>query len=272
MAYKIGLSALRDAVAELGPGYSLGIGLAALVSGTNKYYALDIVDYVDKEHNIEILGELVDLFEKRERIPDEAEFPRVGPYLESYEFPGHILTDECLDEALKRDRIESIRDALLNLGNGDKDNIQISYFVPWHDKEVIEAASIDMIYSQAVLEHVDDLISTYDALYSWLKPGGFMSHQIDFKCHETAKEWNGHWAYSDFAWRLIRGKRPYLLNRQPHSTHINLMRRFGFEIVCDITIENAFGIQRKHLASRFKDMSDDDLSTSAAFIQAVKKK
>lgn len=32
-----------------------------------------------------------------------------------------------------------------------------------------------MIFSQAVLEHVDDLEHTYKTLYRWLKKGGIMS-------------------------------------------------------------------------------------------------
>jgi hypothetical protein len=60
-----------------------------------------------------------------------------------------------------------------------------------------------MVFSQAVFEHVVDLRGTYEALRRWLKPGGVMSHQIDFKAHGTAKRWDGHWAYSDFIWKLL---------------------------------------------------------------------
>lgn len=271
MAYKNGLSTQPDAIAELGPGDSLGIGLAALLSGANKYYAFDVVEHASNKGNIEIFDELVDLFKKREKIPDENEFPQVEPYLDHYEFPNHILTEERLIESLRPDRIESIRNALLNLDSMDENNIQISYFVPWYDPKVIKEESIDMIYSQAVLEHVDDLAYTYEVVYRWLKLGGFMSHEIDFRCHGTAKEWNGHWAYSDFVWRLVKGKRQYLLNRLPHSAHINLLQKFGFEVVCDMKTKDTSGIERKVLASRFKNMIDDDLTTSTAFIQAVKK-
>ena len=44
-AGETGLSTQPKVVAELGPGDSLGIGLAALVSGSSLYYALDIVPY-----------------------------------------------------------------------------------------------------------------------------------------------------------------------------------------------------------------------------------
>lgn len=271
MIHKNGLITRPDVIAELGPGDSLGIGLAALISGANKYYAFEVVEHTINKRNIEILDELVDLFRKREKIPDETEFPEVKPNLESYEFPYHILPDEYLNEALRQDRLDSIRNALLTSGSGDKSNIQISYFVPWHDPNVIKEESIDMIYSQAVMEHVNDLAYTYQTLYRWLKPGGFMSHQIDFRSHETAKYWNGHWAISDFVWRLTKRKRRYLINREPHSAHIKLLEKFGFEVVYDLKTKDSSGIGRKSLASRFKNLSDDDLSTSSALIQAIKK-
>lgn len=271
MAYKNNLSTQPNVVAELGPGDSLGIGSAALITGANKYYALDIVEYASSKRNIEIFDELVELFMKREKIPNESEFPRLTPYLESYEFPSHILTDELLNESLKKSRIASIRSAVSNLNGKNNNNIQILYFVPWYDSKVIKEGSVDMVYSQAVLEHIDDLAHTYEALYRWLKPSGFMSHQIDFRCHKTAKEWNGHWAYSDLIWKLIRGKRPYFLNRHPHSTYLALLRKYGFEVICDIKDRDTSGIQRQHLASRSKNMSDDDLTICDALIQAVKK-
>ena len=272
MAYKNGLPTQPDVIAELGPGDSLGVGFAALISGANKYYAFDVVEYAHKKTNIHILDDLVNLFEKRENIPSPEEFPDAKPYLDSYRFPTRIFTDQRLSEALKHDRIESIRNAYINLGSAGENKIQISYIAPWYDLEVIKEESVDMIYSQAVLEHVDDLEFTYKVMCKWLKRGGFMSHQIDFRCHRISKEWNGHWAYPDFVWRLIKGKRPYLLNRESHSTHIKLMRKFGFEVVCDIKIRDRSGICREHLASRFENLSDDDLTTSGAFIQASKKK
>jgi hypothetical protein len=272
MANNNNLSTQADVIAELGPGDSLGVGLAALLTGANKYYALDVLRYADNKRNIEILDELVELFKKREKIPDEAEFPRVKPTLESYEFPTQILTDERLDEALNASRIDSIRKALLNPNCLTDSNIQISYFAPWYDPQVMKENAVDMIFSQAVLEHVDDIASTYHNLYRWLKPGGLMSHTIDFKCHGNAKQWNGHWGYSDFLWNVIKGKRAYLINRCPYSTHLKLMRRFGFKVVCEIKYRKDSAIQRKHLARRFKNISDDDLTTSDVFIQTVKQR
>lgn len=271
MAHKNNLSTRPNVIAELGPGDSLGIGLAALISGANKYYAFDVVKYANNQRNIKIFEELISLFKRRERIPDENEFPEIKPHLGSYEFPCKILRNDYLNVMLKNDRIKSIRNALLNKGKNYGDEIEISYFVPWYDLNIIKEASVDMVYSQAVLEHVEDLEHIYKTLYCWLKPGGFMSHQIDFKSHGLANEWNGHWTYSDFVWKIIKGKRSYLLNRQPHSKHIELIRKGGFEIVCDIQFRNRSKIQKKHLNPRLKNLSEDDLNTAGAFIQAIKK-
>lgn len=255
-------------VAELGPGDSIGIGLAALISGTEVYYGLDIVEHATLRRNLTIFDELVDLFRRKENIPDEKEFPDVKPYLDSYEFPSQILTDDRLFASLMEKRIEQIRNSVVNFNS---DTSLIKYVTPWFRPDIIQQGFVDMVYSQAVLEHVSDLHDTYKAIYLWLKSNGFVSHQIDFKCHGTADDWNGHWTYSDFTWKLIRGRRPYLLNREPHSTHIKLLEEAGFKIECDERIKTPSKICHEHLAPHFRNMSAEDLTTSGAFIQATKR-
>jgi len=267
MARRNGMRRMPDTAAELGPGDSLGIGLSALISGVERYFALDVVPYANAERNLEIFGELVALFTAREDIPGENEFPDAKPYLESYEFPADILDDNALTAALDNERIKKIKNAIVD--NEIEDSC-VRYIVPWFDAGNLRRESVDLVFSQAVLEHVDDLPGAYGALYAWLKPGGFMSHQIDFKSHGMADGWNGHWEYSDFAWKLVRGARPYLINREPHSTHVRLMKEAGFEVVCDRRVQTPSSISRSRLAPRFQNLSDDDLAISGAFIQAIK--
>ena len=145
----------------------------------------------------------------------------------------------------------------------------VSYKAPWTAPDVIDDGSVDLIFSQAVLEHIDDLRGVYAAMRRWLKPDGIMSHQIDFKCHGKANAWNGHWTYTDFVWKVIVGRRSYLLNRQPHSVHVNLMEQSGFKILDDTIFRSASQLRREELAARFRALSDDDLTTSGAFIVAA---
>lgn len=261
------LSYVPKVVAEVGPGDSLGIGLASLISGAERYFALDVVEHANVQKNMEVFDCLMDLFRNRADIPGNDEFPEAKPNLDSFAFPRDILTEECLDQALKNDRIAKIRDFVENPYRQDT---VVKYIVPWFDSGAIEEGSVDMIFSQAVLEHVDDLINAYEAMSLWLKPGGFMSHQIDFRSHGTAEKWNGHWTYSDPIWKLIRGKRPYLLNREPFSAHCRLSTAKGLEVVYGKRVRSESLISRKRLAERFQRMSDDDMTTSGAFIQAKK--
>jgi SAM-dependent methyltransferase len=242
-----------------------------MLSGASRYYALDVVPFAYAERNLRILDALASLFEKREAIPGPEEFPNLGPVLHSYAFPHDILPAAGLERALARDRLDALRGLLANPGGGRAGDILIRYCAPWHDAGVIEAGAVDMVFSQSVLQHVDDLERTLAALRAWLRPGGYTSHQINLSCHWTAPEWNGHWAYGDWAWRVLRGGRAYLINRQPHSAYIELLERHGFEVVSDVRRTDASGIGRERLAPRFRAMSDEDLVTRSAFIAAVKR-
>lgn len=269
VAFKNGLKFYPKSIAELGPGDSIGIGLAGLIGGAKQYYALDVVEHATNERNVKIFDELVALFKNREDIPDEKEFPSVYPRLESYQFLYDVFSQDILSYALNEYRIDNIRKDLLSINNEDT-NSSLRYICPWFNPEIIEGESADMIFSQAVLEHVDDLEHTYKTLYRWLKKGGIMSHQIDFKSHGMTDDWNGHWAYSDLLWRVIRGNRPYLLNREPLSTHIKYLETTGFRVSCVIPVMSTGGLNRNRLASRYKKLSNEDLTTSSAHIISTK--
>jgi len=267
MAKNNGLNAYPKVVAELGPGDSLGIGLAALISGSEQYFAFDVVEHANTQRNLKIFDELVELFRNRTPIPGDDEFPVVKPSLSNYDFPVEILDEKRLSEALEESRIKRIRDSLANF---HANNSLIQYKVPWYNENILEKESVDMIFSQAVLEHVDDLKGTYRSMYLWLKPDGYISHQIDFRSHGTSDEWNGHWVYSDLLWKLIKGKRAYLLNREPYSTHIKILEEESFQLVFDAKNKFKSNLTREDFAKRFKSMSDDDMTTLGVFFQATK--
>ena len=267
MAHQNGLNADPGVVAELGPGDSLGIGLAALISGAEKYVALDVVKFADLNRNMVIFDEMVSLFKEKAPIPGNDEFPGVWPRLESYAFPSELL-ESRLKRVLGNARLEKIRQSILSVSRRDS---MVEYRVPWFGPSVIEKESVDLIFSQAVLEHVDDLADAYRAMYQWLKPNGIMSHTIDFRCHGTADQWNGHRTYSDFMWKIIRGRRPYLLNREPHSSHLDWMHRSGFDVMCDKTATEESNFRMEQMAPQFRSTHQADLSVSGAYVLAVKK-
>ena len=189
-----GMKTIPKTIAEIGPGASLGIGLSAMLSGVDSYFAFDIIRHTNSEINLKMLEDLILLFKQRSNIPDDLEFPKLYPKISSYEFPKQILSEDILRESLGDDRIAKIKEQLLNpLESNLTKGIQISYRVPWYDLQIIQPESIDLIISQAVLEHVIELEAAFKIMNLWLKKGGYISHEIDYKAHETHNIWNGHW-------------------------------------------------------------------------------
>ena len=162
------------------------------------------------------------------------------------------VTFETLYLILSRyilDRLRAIETALLHLGvPAESGEPMISYLAPWSCPEIIKHESADMVLSQAVLEHVEELSALHRAIHGWLKPGGFVSHTIDLTSHGTARNWNGHWACSDRMWKLIKGRRPYFLNRKTCSEHLDEIRNAGFDIVREVRTTDSAVTARATLA------------------------
>lgn len=266
IAAQHGLATAPRTVVELGPGDSIGIGLMALLTGAEQYHALDAVRHASAEMNLLVFDQLVDLLTIQTPIPSGGEFSEILPELSDYRFPREILTEARLTQALASERLTRLRNALA----GDLTASPIYYLAPMGRMNEIPSSSVDLIISQAVMEHVDQLEAIYAECFRILKPGGFMSHQVDFRCHDTAPEWNGHWKYSDLTWRLMRGGRPWFINRQPCSMHLSLVSRAGFSLCAEIKQFGNFGISSRQLASRFKALSENDLKTAGVLVLANK--
>lgn len=251
-----GMREIPKTVAEIGPGGTIGTGLCALLSGANRYYAVDTAKWAPVDRNLAILEELVDLFQKRALIPSGK-----PPYEENHAgtpFPSHILTDEILRETLAEDRIEMIRNAIK--GEGSAGSIAINYVAPWDDETIIPKESVDHLFSQSTLEHIQDLENVFRAFTVWMKPGGYCSHQIDLSAHQYADKWNGHWVYPKWKWFIIKGKRAYGINRLPCSWYQESFRRIGLEILFELKLPGENGISRNQLSTDWRHISDEDFN------------
>lgn len=258
-------------VAELGPGDSIGLGLAALLGGADRYYGLDVVEHASVDTNERVLDELIDLFRARAPIPDEKAFPRLLPRLPSYEYPAPLLDEATLNERLSRAYIDTLRAGIRDMKNPAS---PVHYSSPWSAASV-PANSADFVMSQGALQDMDhlpsrdDLHSNMETMSGWLKKGGVMSHHIELSC-PGGDEWNHHWAYGPFAWKLIRGNRPYYKNRVPMSEYLRLFDSIGCTVV-GVAPTTATGLKREQLAEGFRDLPDDDLNTRAVLVVAVKR-
>ena len=253
-----GFNVIGAKIGELGPGDSIGIGLAALLSGAEQYVGLDIVPFSARTDLDEIFQELVQLYSNKAPIPNEEEFPVIRPTLESYTFPEHLIETASLSL-----RVAGIsKDIKSNMGTGQ----YVRYQAPWMSRDAIAPNSLDLVFSQAVLEHIDDLDETYEAMFAWIKSGGYASHVIDFGAHHLAPYWNGHWAYSDLEWKLVRGRREFLLNREPLSKHLECVKKVGFEILSLQCKQGNGGLTKEALTFRHRQLDDRDIVTKGAVL------
>jgi hypothetical protein len=271
LAHRSGAAWPVKTVAELGPCDSIGIGLAAVLSGATYYVGLDAYPYAGNTSNLDIFEELVQLFRARTPIPDAEEFPGVWPVLGSYEFPAGILTDQVLTESLAPERLEISRKSLRSGLKFEQDGsgaISLRYAAPWFTKDLLREGSVDMVFSQAVMEHVRDVEATYTLLRKWLKPGGMMSHSIDYSSHGYTHDWNGHWTVSGPLWWVVAGNRKFCINRFPHNEHRKAMQSAGFRLIHESVCSGKV-LERSHLAAEFRQISEVDLGSKGVFVQAI---
>lgn len=255
-------------VAELGPGNSLGIGFCALLSGSEQLHTLDVVKYWDTDKNLKSFNNLAKLFKGKTDIPNNEEFPKVIPKLDDYNFPINTLTDSVLNEALSEERLNAIRKEILDIDNPN--NTFIKYHIPWTDSKNINNESIDFVYSQSVLQYIEDLDHTYKSMRQWLKPSALMSHTIDLSSIGITNKWNSHWAFSDFEWRFIKSGRNFTITRRPLSQYIKQNKKHSFKVLEYIPYRKRNMLKRSLLAENFKHLSEEDISTSETYILSKK--
>jgi hypothetical protein len=257
-----------DSLVELGPGDSIGVGIAGLLTGVNRYIALDVVPHADVQTNSAVLDDLLQLFQREEPIPGDDEFPGVYPRLKNYSFPHRHYSASQLKAALEPGRVARIRASLENPGEASRGGM-IRYVCPWYEDSLAETRSVDVILSQVALQDIDDLDQAYRVMTKWLKFGGVMSHQIDFAFPGSGDYWNEHWGFSDLFWRIVRGNRPYYFNRAPYSRYLALAERYGHHVRQTLPVEGR-DLPRARVNRRFRKLSDQDFATRCAYILSTR--
>ena len=265
--HRAGFARFPEVVAELGPGDSLGTGLAWLIAGASRFHAFDVRRYATTERNLTVFDGLVERFRERAPVPGPDAFPEMKPDLETTVFPSEILGDAHLSRSLAPERLQGIRQALERVEHASSG--PVTYIAPWDVAANVRRGTVDLIFSQAVMEHVDKVDHVHAACRAWLRPGGMISHQIDFRSHGTSPTWDGYRAYSELQWRIVRGRRDYLINRVPDVGHLEALGRNGLRVVTRIPSFSEPTLRPDQYAARFRSLSDASRRTSGLFVQAV---
>ena len=250
---------------EMGSGASLGSCYSALLSGVETVYAYDVVPFIQIDREIKIFRELVELFRNRSTIPGSKTYTKLKPTLDNYNFP-ELLTNDAMANNLEVARIEAIEEEIRNIYNESYQKKYINYTAPFDLTVIRLKDEIDFVFSQAVLEYPENIDDYYNLFYTALKKSGLLSAQIDYKSHANADVWYGDLCYSDMEWKIIKGKKKQITNRKTHSMQLEALTKAKFKLISEQLFHDGVKAPREKLHSRFKNIPEQDLSTTGAFI------
>lgn len=179
------------------------------------------------------------------------------------------LARDDIDAALAPSRHDTSLDARLA-----KRGMQ--YHVPFNFSAA-ESASLDVIVSRAVLEHVrPDFLRTFtQESLRLLRRGGLFCHIIDHSDHwehgDKSISRVNFLQYPDWMFRLTHVNAQDYQNRWRHSDYVRLFKEAGFNVVHEerhVDAQSKLALGRLRLAPRFAAYDPDDLATIQSLIIA----
>lgn len=216
---------------ELGPGDSLASAMLGASLGAKKIYLVDVGAYA--ETRMTIYQDLA------------AELRRRG-----YQSPD-IDSDAGIDVMLDRRGAVYLTSGLDSL-------------------RTIETGTVDIIWSQAVLEHVrvHEIREVLRELRRIISPDGVMSHRIDYKDHLGGSLNNLRFPHSLWETEFMASSGFYT-NRIRHSEFLRLIEGAGFEVDAQESEKwTTLPLPRRRLAAPFRLLEEDDLLTKHANVVA----
>ncbi len=123
---------------------------------------------------------------------------------------------------------------------------------------------MDLVFSRAVLEHVNDLPATFRDMYAALKPGGIAIHLVDLKSHGLhRKSPLDFLCWPAWLWSLMYSEKG-VPNRLRVNAYRDAVAQSGLEILTLkptlLASPDDVCAVRPELATPFKDLSEEDLS------------
>jgi len=151
-----------------------------------------------------------------------------------------VLVDLDTGEEGARERIQSIDRVLKETSSFEEiyPYLSMEYLIDADGSlDKIPTASIDILFSVDVLEHIPKIFIQYNAktFYRILKPGGLMIHFIgldDHLMHYISTEISKRYLrYSDFSWKAFINSKLQYINRLQSGDYLRLFASANFKQV-----------------------------------------
>jgi SAM-dependent methyltransferase len=231
----VGIEISNKTILEVGPGDNLGVALKLISLGAQKVICLDRFRCQRDETKVQaVYRELIERMTPEER----------GRCLEAL-----LPTQEGY--SFRSDRIEYVPDTEVE-----------------RSLETLGEEIADIIVSNAVLEHVYDLEETFRNLGLLLRPGGYMYHGVDLRCHNRFESKSELYFLTipQWLWNLM-GSNLGAPNRKRIGSYKHLFEKFNLTLISEeVTIEaDAEEIERiyDHLDREFEGVSKEELKPLA---------
>jgi SAM-dependent methyltransferase len=228
-------------VLEIGPGANIAQGVIFAMTGTKKYYALDI--YRDPQFYNRYSYEAV-----------AALLSTVAPQLVSNK-PDAVFRVEGDKVVFNREKIEYLYP-------------RQSYDIP------LSPGAVDYVFSHSVFEHITDPEATIKALFQLLPSGGLTAHHFDLRDHTDFSKPLEFLKFDAATWKkqFDKSNLHLYMNRWRLPDFKSMFEKVGFRI---LNVEPTSKIPvteniRRSLHADFQKYSLDDLSVMSALIVAEK--
>lgn len=212
---------------EYGPGDLPGVAALMVAHGAEKVYCVDRFPLVSlSEKNARVLGQLIDSCQGAER-------ERLLSCLADARNPAAGFDPRRIEYVVRPGGLSGLREA------------------------------VDLVFSRAVLEHVNDLAATFADMTAALRPGAAAIHLVDLRSHGLHKANPLDFlAWSPALWDLM-----YSAKGVPNRWRVDHYRTVlaslpvelqALEATTRATPEQVAQV-RPQLAERFRGVSDEDL-------------
>ncbi|MCD2451822.1 class I SAM-dependent methyltransferase [Methylicorpusculum oleiharenae] len=212
---------------EYGPGDLPGLALIFYAKGAKKVFCVDRFPLLSlSEFNIKTINSIIEKLSPDEQHRAKESFNKFGE-------PSSGFRTECIEYLITKK-------GLSNLNN-----------------------TIDFVYSRAVLEHVNNLRSTFDDMYRALRTSGIALHKVDLKSHGLHQDNPLDFLkWPDYLWAVMYCNKGvpnrYRLNKYKEiieSTAFKIERLDVVEECEDIVVDQI----RPKLNHKFRDIRTKDL-------------
>lgn len=213
---------------EYGPGDLPGVALLMLARGAAKVYCVDRFPLVNlSPKNARVVRDLIDGCQPQER-------ERLLACLADPNDPAAGFAPDRLEVLVRPSGLSGLM------------------------------SCVDMVFSRAVLEHVDDLPATFADMTAALRPGGVAIHQVDLRSHGLHKRNPLDFlAWSPRLWQMMYSDKG-VPNRWRIDRYREIVAKLGVETLLlaptQIAAPEHLAQVRDALALPFRNVSDEDLA------------